>query len=163
MRTGRTLTIFRCLVPGGVYPQRKQKSKKIPCKSPPYKKKIGDPPEKLETPWKIGDPSWKIGDPPKNWSPPLGLTCKACWDNHPPGTDRQGMLGFPPWTEWMTDRCKNITLAKTSFRPVKSSIHACSSCPQCKGAPWPWGDVVRQNRWKYVFQILPVFRCNIAW
>ena len=27
--------------------------------------------------------------------------------------------GTPPlWTEWMTDRCKNITLAKTSFRPV---------------------------------------------
>ena len=24
----------------------------------------------------------------------------------------------PLWTEWMTDRCKNITLAKTSFRPV---------------------------------------------
>ena len=24
----------------------------------------------------------------------------------------------PPWTEWMTDRCKNITLATTSLRPV---------------------------------------------
>ena len=35
---------------------------------------------------------------------------------------RGGMSGLvrypPPWTEWMTDRCKNITLAKTSFRPV---------------------------------------------
>ena len=24
----------------------------------------------------------------------------------------------PVWTEWMTDRCKNITLATTSLRPV---------------------------------------------
>ena len=24
----------------------------------------------------------------------------------------------PLWTEWMTDRCKNITLATTSFRPL---------------------------------------------
>ena len=24
----------------------------------------------------------------------------------------------PPWTEWMTDRCNNITLATTSLRPV---------------------------------------------
>ena len=90
MRTGRTLTLFQCLVPGGggggwgVYPQRKQKSKKIP-------------------------------PPPKNWRPPgtdlqgmlgyptfPGLTCKACWDT-PCG---------------QTHTCENITLAKTSFRPV---------------------------------------------
>ena len=115
MRTGRTLTVFRCLVPEGggrVYPQRKQKSKK---NSPP--KKIGGsplsppatplnhtplnhtplsttplknwrkPPEKLETPQKIGDPP--------------GLTCKACWDTHPPGTDLQG---HPPTTPSPVDR-----------------------------------------------------------
>ena len=26
------------------------------------------------------------------------------------------------WTEWMTDRCKNITLATTSLRPVKKQL-----------------------------------------
>ena len=32
--------------------------------------------------------------------------------------------GTPPlWTEWMTDRCKNITLAQTSFRPVIKQIY----------------------------------------
>ena len=31
-----------------------------------------------------------------------------------------GFSGEPPlWTEWMTDTCKNITLATTSLRPVK--------------------------------------------
>ena len=73
MRTGRTLTVFQCLVPvggRGVYPQRKQKSKKIP---PPKKStplKNWRPPEKLET------PSEKL-------EPPPGLTCKACWDTPP--------------------------------------------------------------------------------
>ena len=34
--------------------------------------------------------------------------------------------GRPPpplWTEWMTDRCKNITLATTSLRPVTRCEH----------------------------------------
>ena len=31
----------------------------------------------------------------------------------------RGFSGEPPlWTEWMTDTCKNITLATTSLRPV---------------------------------------------
>ena len=29
--------------------------------------------------------------------PPPGTCCKACWDT------------TPPWTEWLIDRCKNIT------------------------------------------------------
>ena len=133
MRTGRTLTVFRCLVPP---------SKKIgepPEKLEPLHRKIGDPSQKIGDPsQKIGDPSpekletlpknWrplkncrlpgtrlppprKIGDPPRTRTSLLGLTCKACWDTHP-----------PPWTEWMTDRCKNITLAKTSFRPVITEL-----------------------------------------
>ena len=71
-------------------------------------RKIGDPPEKLETPPKNWRPPKKIGDSPSWEQTPPGLTCKACCHTHPP------LL----WTEWMTDRCKNITLAKTSFRPV---------------------------------------------
>ena len=122
MRTGRTLTIFRCLVPGGLYPQRKQKSKK---KIPPQKKLWGGIPlNPLNHP---PTPPRKIGDPPKKLETP---------GTRPPQTDLQGMLGYPPpqdwparhagiptplWTEWMTDRCKNITLAKTSFRPVNIS------------------------------------------
>ena len=32
--------------------------------------------------------------------------------------------GRPPlWTEWMTDRCKNITLATTLLRPVKINTY----------------------------------------
>ena len=70
MRTGRTLTVFR---------------------------KIGDPPEKLET-------------PPEKLETPRKL-------QPPPGTDLQGMLGYPPPPR-QTHACENITLAKTSFRPV---------------------------------------------
>ena len=46
------------------------------------------------TPTKKYPPPEKISPPKKNTPPPL-------------------------WTEWMTDACENITLAKTSFRPVK--------------------------------------------
>ena len=74
MRTGRTLTVFRCLVPGGgggwVYPQRKWKS----------------PPEKLETPK-------KLETPPKNWRPP--------WDQTRPPQDwlARNTHPTPPWTD----------------------------------------------------------------
>ena len=179
MRTGRTLTVFRCPVRGGgVYPQRKQKSKK---NSPP---KIGGPPltTSLNPPEKL--------DPPENWRPPRklgykhthppthpptpGLTCKACWDTHPPcgQTDtcetrmhssrmhtgrtltvfrkletpspkiwsrhppQKFGAGTPPNLEQapppvnrITHTCKNITLAKTSFRPVNITLAKTSFRP----------------------------------
>ena len=72
--------------------------------------KIGDPPpQKLYTPQDQTPPPKKIGDPPKK----IG---------DPPGTDLQGMLAYPPTpppVNRMTNWGKNITLAKTSFRPVK--------------------------------------------
>ena len=37
----------------------------------------------------------------------------------------------PLWTEWMTDRCKNITLAKTSFRSVKNCDWFTTQAVQC--------------------------------
>ena len=37
-----------------------------------------------------------------------------------PPSSRGGLLARPPPVNRMTDRCKNITLAKTSFRPVTS-------------------------------------------
>ena len=66
-------------------------------------KKFGGTPP----PRKFGGPPGKIGDPPKNWSPPEKLET-------PPRDQTQ----TPPPLNRMTDRCKNITLAKTSFRPV---------------------------------------------
>ena len=47
----------------------------------------------------------KIGDPPKNWRPPRKIV------------DTPGIRPPPP-VDRITDACKNITLAKTSFRPV---------------------------------------------
>ena len=132
MCTGRTLTVFRCLVwGGGVSPKKAEVKKKFP----PPKKNWGGVPLTPQLP-----PPQLPPPPPKNWrtpstTPPPRLTCKACWDTHPPpppGTDLQGMLGYPPGTDLqgmlgypplppvdrMTHACENITLAKTSFRPV---------------------------------------------
>ena len=126
MRTGRTLTVFRCLVIGSVSPKKAEIKKKSP---PP--KKLGGPPL---TPPSLPPQNWrppqKIGDPPKNWSPPEKLetspekleTPRDQTPPPPPGTDLQGMLGYPLplplWTEFLTHACENIILAKTSFRPV---------------------------------------------
>ena len=63
----------------------------IPVETP---RKIGEPPQKLETP--------QDQTPPKNWRPP-------------PGPD-------PP-VDRMTHACENITLAKTSFRPVTNLVY----------------------------------------
>ena len=44
-----------------------------------------------------------------------------CWGGSGPGGVSQPggvLLARPPPVNRMTDRCKNITLAKTSFRPV---------------------------------------------
>ena len=54
---------------------------------------------KLETPRKFG-----AGTPPKIWS------------RHPPP---ENLEQAPPPVDRITDACENITLAKTSFRPVK--------------------------------------------
>ena len=71
------------------------------------------PPEKLETPQ-------KIGDPPKNWRSPKKLEIPPKKLETPPQKigDPPEKLETPLWTERMTDDCENITLAKTSFRPV---------------------------------------------
>ena len=110
MRTGRMLTVFRCLVPGGgggCIPKESRNQKKIP----PPQKNWGchpntpnpPPPRKMETPWRNGDPPEKLetpldqNNPRTRPHPPPGLTCKACWDTQhpPPGTHLQGMLGYP--------------------------------------------------------------------
>ena len=99
MRTGRTLTIFRCLVPGGgggVYPQRKQKSKKnsppkklTPINPPqphtPPQKMETTPPEKLETP----PPQKKIGEAPRTRPPQDWLARHAGIPTQPLWTDRR--------------------------------------------------------------------------
>ena len=93
MRTGRSLTICLSLRGGGgAGPQRNQKKNQ--------KKKMkknflgGNVPPDHPTP------------PPTTPDHTLPRT------KHPPG------LSPPLWKEWMTDRCRNITLATTSLRPV---------------------------------------------
>ena len=61
----------------------------------------------------------------KNWdhpTPPKNLEEPPPHENleEPPSPSPGGDQTTPPplWTEWMTDACKNITLAKTSFRPA---------------------------------------------
>ena len=57
-----------------------------------------------------------------------------CWGGVLPAGGRGGSpcrgggsLENPPlWTEWMTDTCKNITLATTSLRPVKILMESCA-------------------------------------
>ena len=118
MRTGRTLTVFRKL----------ETPPKIWSRHPPRKFGAGTPPENLEQappenleqaplspPQKFG-----AGTPPKIWSrhPPrkfgAGTPPPKIWSRHPP---RKFGAGTPPCGQ--THACENITLAKTSFRPVK--------------------------------------------
>ena len=94
MRTGRTLTVFRGRTP----PENLE-----------VKKFGGTPPKKRHTPPKI----WRY--PPK----------KAPPKRHPPKIWRIG--GTPPkiWRyppRGQTHACENITLAKTSFRPVMTGV-----------------------------------------
>ena len=100
MRTGRTLTVFQRT------PPEKLKTRPTP------QKKLETPPEKLET-------------PPKNWRPPEKLEIPLGPDQSPPRKigDPPGPDQTPPCGQ--THACKNITLAKTSFRPVNiSSVQA---------------------------------------
>ena len=92
MRTGRTLTVFRSLLFWGlVHPRRIFGEKNLKKR----KKKIPRNPQKWRHLPKIGGP------PPKNW----GCLVKKNWR-------------LPPCEQNDTHACKNITLAKTSFRPV---------------------------------------------
>ena len=115
---------------GGVYPQRKEKSKK----NSPSQKKLGGPP--LTTP--LNPPLTPPQPPPENWRPPkIGDTPPKNWRHPPPknwrhprdwlarhagippqdwparhagiptpspGTDLQGMLGYPPTPLWTDTR-----------------------------------------------------------
>ena len=71
--------------------------------------------------WRPPRKNWRppenLEDPPKNWTTPqkFGGTPLKIWRNPPENLEEP-----PLWTEWMTDACENITLAKTSFRPVTS-------------------------------------------
>ena len=46
-------------------------------------------------------------------------SCNACWDTHPPPVNR------------MTNRCKNITLATTSLRPVTTIQYVIRKLKRC--------------------------------
>ena len=61
-----------------------------------------------------GVPAWRGGVPA--WRGGACLEGRGCL----PGGGVPGQV--PPPVNRMTDRCKNITLAKTSFRPVKTDM-----------------------------------------
>ena len=73
--------------------------------------------------WRTPPPPKKIpppkDTPPQNTPPPPPEKLEQNLE-HPPPKIRAISGAHPPplWTEWMTDACENITLAKTSFRPV---------------------------------------------
>ena len=161
MRTGRTWTVCRCLVWGGVSP-KKAEIKKFPPKKwgvppnlplnhhPPLTSPLTSPsttppenirhPPKFQTPPKnfrhfpenFRHPPWTFQTPPKNFRhAPLPKISDTPPENfrHPPEisdpsprkfqTPPQDQTRHPPlWTEFLTHACENITLAKTSFRPV---------------------------------------------
>ena len=76
----------------------------------PFSPKKDTPPENLEVPLQKKTPPQNLEVPPQKRHPQKKTPPKKT----PPGTRHP-----PLWTEWMTDACENITLAKTSFRPVK--------------------------------------------
>ena len=81
---------------------------------PPSPQKFQTPPRKFQTPppRKFQTPPLKISDtPPENF-------------RHPPRKFQT------PLVNRMTNRCKNITLAKTSFRPVITVVTDLCAC--CK-------------------------------
>ena len=97
MRTGRTVTVFQKLEP--------RPPRKIGADTPP-KNWSRHPPENLEQ----APPK---NTPPKIWSRPPRK-------KYPP----QKLEQAPPPVNRITDTCKNITLAKTSFRPVISVLYS---------------------------------------
>ena len=89
MHTGRTLTVFR-------------------WRTPP--ENLEEPPQKIPPPkiWRNPHPPTPPKIPPQIWrNPPQKI---------PPQI--RAKSGAPPPVNRITDTCKNITLAKTSFRPV---------------------------------------------
>ena len=108
MRTGRTLTVFR-------------------GRTPPPKKKIWkNPPSRQEPPPPPGRPPLQADPPSPPGRPPLQA------DTPPPGRPP------PPPVNRITDTCKNITLAKTSFRPVnitRTAVHLVKPTQGFKSRP----------------------------
>ena len=137
MRTGRTLTVFRKLeTPPKIWSRHPPRTRHPPLENleqtPPLENLeqtplLGpDPPGTRHPPKTIWSrhptppPKFGADTPPGDQTPPQKNLEQTPHPQNleqtlpPPGPDTTP----PLWTEWMTDRCKNITLAKTSFRPV---------------------------------------------
>ena len=85
---------------------------------PPPENFEGTPP-KTRPPPKKRPPPENLEDPPPKKTPPRKIRAKS---GAPPPRKLEQNLEHPHplWTEFMTHACENITLAKTSFRPVKN-------------------------------------------
>ena len=123
MRTGRTLTVFRKLetTPPKIW-SRHSPPQKCGADTPPRKFGADTTPAKI---WSRHPPrKFGAGTPPKIWSrptPPGNLEQAPPPDNleqapPPPPTPENLEQAPPPCGQ--THACENITLAKTSFRPV---------------------------------------------
>ena len=105
MRTGRTLTVFRKLEP----PENMEQT--------PPQKYGADTPKNLE---QTPPENLEQASPPKIWSRHSPQKFGA---GTPPkkigaGTPPENLEQAPPPVDRMTHASENITLAKTSFRPV---------------------------------------------
>ena len=106
MRTGRTLTVFRKL----------ETPPKIWSRHPPKKIWSRHPPRKFGA-----------GTPPKIWSrPPRKFGAGTPPQNLEQAPPRKYGADTPP-VDRMTHASENITLAKTSFRPVINDSNLLSS------------------------------------
>ena len=108
MRTTRTLTVFQCLVPGRGV--YPQRKQKSIKKSPPQKN--WGPHIHTQPPLR------KIGDPP-------GTDLQGMLGYPPPGTDLQGMLGYPPTSP--VDRQTLVKIVPKKFVSAGKNIPLVSS------------------------------------
>ena len=133
MRTSRTVTVFGKLETPPENLEQAHPPRKFGAGTPPENLEQAPPPKKFGagTPPKIWSrhPPEEQAPPPKIWNrhPPqtfgAGTPPPKIWNRHPPKIwSRHPPPPPPPPVNRMTDRCKNITLAKTSFRPVKIMV-----------------------------------------
>ena len=164
MRTGRTLTVFWGRTPplrkfGGPPPKTDTPPENLEEPPPP---KIWRNPPKRHPPQNLEEAPPKKTPPPKFGGTPQKKTpCPPApppkiWRTPPP--DRH-----PPPVNRITDTCKNITLAKTSFRPVMMNgaftvTSTFTSCVHFRDYVWLIGTDVRSEN----CTIIQCWKKNVA-
>ena len=118
MRTGLSLTVCRSLLPGGVCSRGGGLFRGMSAPSGGVCSQGGVCSRGVAGSWR-GVCSWRRGVYYWVVSAPRGGWCPKGGGWHP---SMHWGRPNPLWTEWMTDRCKNITLATTALRPVINTV-----------------------------------------